>query len=139
VIHATANSTLEGVINWFNNPAVELSSHYTIGKDGRIVQHVRDEDRAWHAGKSEWKGVPSVNDYGLGIEMVNLNDGSDPYPEAQHQANVLLCTYLCRKYTIKPEDIVGHVDIAVPVGRKSDPRGYDMGRLRLEVTAALNT
>jgi N-acetylmuramoyl-L-alanine amidase len=139
VIHATASSTLEGVISWFNNPAAELSSHYTIGKDGRIVQHVRDEDRAWHAGKSEWKGVPSVNDFGLGIEMVNLNDGSDPYPEAQHQANVLLCTYLCRKYTIKPEDIVGHVDIAVPAGRKSDPRGYDMGRLRLEVTAALNT
>jgi LysM repeat protein len=138
VIHATASSSLEGVISWFNNPDSQLSSHYTIGKDGRIVQHVRDEDRAWHAGKSEWKGVPSVNDYGLGIEMVNLNDGSDPYPEVQHQANVLLCTYLCRKYSIKPEDIVGHVDIAVPVGRKSDPRGYDMGRLRLELTAALN-
>ena len=139
VIHSTANSSLEGVISWFNDPAVQLSSHYTIGKDGRIVQHVRDEDRAWHAGKSEWKGVSGVNDYGLGIEMVNLNDGSDPYPEAQHQANVLLCTYLCRKHNIKPEDIVGHVDVAVPAGRKSDPRGYDMGRLRLEVATALNT
>ncbi len=139
VIHSTASSTLEGVIGWFNDPAAQLSSHYTIGKDGRIVQHVRDEYRAWHAGKSEWKGVPGVNDYGLGIEMVNLNDGSDPYPEAQHQANVRLCTYLCRKYNIKPENIMGHVDIAVPPGRKSDPRGYDMGRLRLEVTAALNT
>jgi LysM repeat protein len=139
VIHSTASSTLEGVISWFNDPAAQLSSHYTIGKDGRIVQHVRDEDRAWHAGKSEWKGVPGVNDYGLGVELVNLNDGSDPYPEAQHQANVLLCTYLCRKYNIKPEDIVGHVDIAVPAGRKSDPRGYDVARLRREVTAALNT
>jgi N-acetyl-anhydromuramyl-L-alanine amidase AmpD len=139
VIHSTANSSLEGVISWFNDPAVQLSSHYTIGKDGRIAQHVRDEDRAWHAGKSEWKGVSGVNDYGLGIEMVNLNDGSDSYPEAQHQANVLLCTYLCRKHNIKPEDIVGHVDVAVPAGRKSDPRGYDMGRLRLEVATALNT
>jgi N-acetylmuramoyl-L-alanine amidase len=138
VVHATASGSLEGVISWFNNPAAQLSSHYTIGKDGHIVQHVRDEDRAWHAGKSEWKGVAGVNDYGLGIEMVNWNDGNDPYPEAQHQANVLLCTYLCRKHNIKPEDIVGHVDIAVPAGRKSDPRGYDMGRLRLEVTAALN-
>ena len=139
VIHSTASSSLEGVISWFNDPAVQLSSHYTIGKDGRIVQHVRDEDRAWHAGKSEWKGVPGVNDYGLGIELVNLNDGSDPYPEAQYQANVLLCTYLCRKHRIKPENIVGHVDVALPYGRKSDPAGYDMGRLRLEVTAALNT
>jgi LysM repeat protein len=139
VMHATASSSLEVVISWFNNPAAQVSSHYTIDKDGRIVQHVRDEDRAWHAGKSEWKGVPGVNDYGLGIEMVNLNDGGDPYPEAQHQASVLLCAYLCRKYSIKPEDIVGHVDIAVPAGRKSDPRGYDMARLRREVTAGLNT
>ena len=127
------------MISWFNDSTVQLSSHYTIGKDGRIVQHVRDEDRAWHAGKSEWKGVSGVNDYGLGIEMVNLNDGSDPYPEVQHLANVLLCAYLCRKYSVKPENIVGHVDVAVPVGRKSDPRGYDLDRLRLEVTAALNS
>ena len=139
VIHSTASSTLEGVVSWFNDPAVQLSAHYTIGKDGRIVQHVRDEDRAWHAGKSEWKGVSGINDCGLGIELVNLNDGSDPYPEAQQQANALLCTYLCRKYNIKPEDIVGHADVAVPHGRKSDPQGYDLGRLRLEVAAALNT
>jgi LysM repeat protein len=138
VIHATANSTLEGVVSWFNNPEAQLSAHYTIGKDGRIVQHVRDEDRAWHAGKSEWKGVPSVNDYALGIELVNLNDGTDTYPEEQHRANVQLCTYLCRKHNIMPENIVGHVDIAVPQGRKTDPRGYDLERLRREVRAAFS-
>ncbi|GAB4531793.1 MAG: hypothetical protein Kow0063_11490 [Anaerolineae bacterium] len=137
VIHATANTTLEGVISWFNNPEAQVSAHYTIGKDGRIVQHVRDQDRAWHAGASEWKGVPNVNNYALGIELVNLNDGQDPYPEEQHQANVQLCTYLCRKYQIKPDDIMGHVDIAVPKGRKTDPRGYDLERLRREVEAAL--
>jgi N-acetylmuramoyl-L-alanine amidase len=137
VIHATANSTLEGVINWFNNPQAQVSAHYSIGKDGRIVQHVRDQDRAWHAGGSEWKGVPNVNNYGLGIELVNLNDGQDPYPEEQHQANVQLCTYLCRKYNIKPENIMGHLDIAVPKGRKTDPRGYDLERLRQEVEAGL--
>jgi N-acetyl-anhydromuramyl-L-alanine amidase AmpD len=137
VIHATANSSLEGVISWFNNPQAQLSAHYTIGKDGRIVQHVRDQDRAWHAGKSEWKGKPNVNNYAIGIELVNLNDGQDPYPEEQHQANVKLCAYLCLKHNIKPEDIMGHVNIAVPQGRKTDPRGYDQERLRREVTAAL--
>jgi phage tail protein X len=137
VIHATANSTLEGVISWFNNPNAQVSAHYTIGKDGRIVQHVRDHDRAWHAGGSQWRGVPNVNNYGLGIELVNLNNGQDPYPEEQHRANVQLCTYLCRKYGIKPEDIMGHLDIAVPKGRKTDPRGYDLEGLRGEVVAAL--
>ena len=136
VIHATANSTLEGVISWFNNSRALVSAHYTIGKDGRIVQHVRNRDRAWHAGKSAWKGVPNTNNYAIGIELVNLNDGQDTYPDEQHQANVRLCAYLCRKYNIKPEDIMGHLDIAIPKGRKTDPRGYDLKLLRREVDAA---
>lgn len=137
VIHSTANSSLQGVVDWFNNQSAQVSAHYTIGKDGAIVQHVKDTDRAWHAGSSVWKGRNSVNDYGLGIELVNLNDGQDPYPEAQHQANVKLCAYLCHTYNIKVDDIMGHVDIALPPGRKSDPRGYDLNRLRREVSAIL--
>jgi N-acetylmuramoyl-L-alanine amidase len=136
-IHSTANSTLKGVIDWFNNPNAKVSAHYTIGKDGKIAQHVRDSDRAWHAGKSQWKGRPACNDYCIGIELVNLNDGQDPYPEAQHQANVALCAYLCHRYNINVDDIMGHLDIALPKGRKSDPRNYDLDRLRREVAAAL--
>lgn len=137
VIHSTANNRLQGVIDWFNNPNAQVSAHYTIGKDGKIVQHVRDTDRAWHAGQSVWKGRNSVNDYSVGIELVNLNDGQDPYPEAQHQANVALCAHLCYIHNIKIDDIMGHLDIALPPGRKSDPRGYDLNRLRREVAAAL--
>ena len=137
VIHSTANSNLQRVVEWFNNPNAQVSAHYTIGKDGKIVQHVKDSDRAWHAGQSVWKGRNSVNDYGLGIELVNLNDGRDPYPEAQHRANVALCAYLCHQYNIEVDDIMGHVDICLPPGRKSDPRAYDMNRLRREVAAIL--
>jgi N-acetyl-anhydromuramyl-L-alanine amidase AmpD len=137
VIHSTANNRLQGVIDWFNNPNSQVSAHYTIGKDGKIVQHVRDTDRAWHAGQSVWKGRNSCNDYTIGIELVNLNDGQDPYPEAQHRANVALCAYLCYIHKIKVDDIMGHLDIALPPGRKSDPRGYDLNRLRREVSAAL--
>ncbi len=136
-IHSTANSSLQGVINWFNNPSAKVSAHYTIGKDGKIVQHVRDSNRAWHAGKSVWKGRESCNDYCIGIELVNLNDGVDPYPETQHQANVNLCAYLCHQYNIDTDDIMGHLDIALPKGRKSDPRNYDLDRLRREVAQKL--
>ncbi len=135
VIHSTANNRLQGVIDWFNNPNSQVSAHYTVGKDGKIVQHVKDSDRAWHAGSSVWKGRNSVNDYAIGIELVNLNDGQDTYPEAQHQATVALCAYLCYTYNIRVDDIMGHLDIALPPGRKSDPRGYDLNRLRREVTA----
>jgi LysM repeat protein len=133
VVHATANSTLIGVISWFQNPTAYVSAHYVIGKDGKMVQMVKDEDRAWHAGKSEWRGVPNVNDYGLGIELVNLNDGQDPYPEAQYQSLVKLCRALIHKYNISPEDIVGHYQISP--GRKTDPRGLDLNKLRQDVAA----
>lgn len=133
VVHATANSTLVGAVSWFQNPTAYVSAHYVIGKDGKIVQMVKDEDRAWHAGKSEWRGVPNVNDYGLGIELVNLNDGQDPYPEAQYQSLVKLCQALVHKYDIPTEDIVGHHHVSP--GRKTDPRGLDLNKLRQDVAA----
>jgi N-acetyl-anhydromuramyl-L-alanine amidase AmpD len=125
------------VVNWFNRPDAQVSAHYTIGKDGQIVQHVQDMHRAWHAGRSVWKGRDDCNDYAIGIELVNLNNGQDPYLAAQHQANVALCAYLCHKYNISTDDIMGHLDIAIPPGRKSDPRGYDLNRLRSEVGTVL--
>ncbi len=135
VMHATANGNLERVIDWFNKSDAQVSAHYTIGKDGRIVQHVRNEHRAWHAGVSEWKGRKDLNSWAIGIEMVNWNNGEDPYPEAQHQAAVKLVSYLCDRYGIKPELIVAHYDVSP--NRKTDPKGYDMDRLRAEVAARL--
>lgn len=135
VMHATANGSLEGVVNWFNRTDAQVSAHYSIGKDGAIVQHVRDEHRAWHAGKSEWKGRSDLNTWSIGIELVNWNNGQDPYPEVQHQANLNLVAYLCERYKIKPELIVAHYDISPR--RKTDPKNYDMDRLRREVAARL--
>lgn len=135
VIHATANGTLQGVVSWFNNPNAQASAHYTIDKDGTTVQHVQDRNRAWHAGVSSWQGRPNLNDWSLGIELVNWNNGEDPFPEAQHQANVNLVAHLGEKYNVKPEFIVAHYDVSP--NRKTDPRGYDMNRLRREVAARL--
>lgn len=135
VMHATANGNLDRVVDWFNKSSAQVSAHYTIGKDGTIVQHVRDEHRAWHAGQSEWQGRTDLNSWSIGIELVNWNNGEDPFPEAQHQAAVDLGAYLCHKYGIKPEMIVAHYDVAPQ--RKTDPRGYDMERLRREISARL--
>ena len=133
VIHSTANSTLEGVIKWFTNPIAQVSAHYNIGKDGRIVQMARDEQRAWHAGKSTWKNVPDCNDYTIGIELVNLNNGTDPYPAVQYQTCVALCKLLVAKYNIKVDDIMGHKDTSL--SGKTDPAGFDLDRLRRDVAA----
>ena len=85
------------------------------------------------AGKSTWKGVPDTNDYSIGIEMVNKNDGIDPYPPAQYQAMVALCKVLVAKYSIKIDDIMGHKDISL--SGKTDPAGFDLDQFRRDVAS----
>ncbi len=129
VLHATAMPDLERVLFLFQNPASRLSSHYVIGKDGTIVQVVDPDRRAWHAGISEFVGVPRVNDFSVGIELVNLNDGVDRYPDAQVDGTANLLRYLRFRYGIPADRIVSHALIARPPGRKSDPIGLDIPRL----------
>lgn len=123
VLHHTAGSTLESTVKWFASAKSQVSAHFTVGKDGSIVQMVSNYDRAWHAGVSlDAKGRKSVNDFSIGIEIVNLGDGKDPYPPAQVKAVELLCRVLVDWFPIR--QITSHEYIAEPQGRKSDPINY---------------
>ena len=67
VLHATVLNTLDEVIQHFANPDTQVSAHYTIDRDGTIVSHVPEEQRAWHAGQSRMKdGRTRVNDFSIG-------------------------------------------------------------------------
>jgi len=129
VVHATVSRTVESTVNWFLAPDSQVSAHYTVGKDGRIVQMVEDTARGWHAGVSELEGVKGVNDFSVGIEIVNLNDGIDPYTDAQYQSVAAIIRHLREQYYLPDSRIVSHEHIARPVGRKSDPKGFDFQRL----------
>ncbi len=97
---------------------VRVSSHFLIRRDGRIVQFVPCNKRAWHAGVSSWQGRARCNDFSIGIEL----EGSDfePYTDPQYGALRRLIRRLKRIYPI--DDIVGHSDIAPD--RKTDPGPY---------------
>ena len=71
LVHYTAGNTLDGAVSWFMNPDARASSHVVIGRDGRIVQMVAFNKRAWHAGKSTWGKLDGMNQYAIGIELVN--------------------------------------------------------------------
>lgn len=125
VLHHTAGPSLDGTVKWFQMKESQVSAHYTIGKDGKIVQHVSNYYRAWHAGKSiDVEGRSGVNDFSIGIEMVNIGDGKDPWTkeqvEAVHRLLRVLLTY--RHKNIKY--ITSHEYIAEPKGRKNDPLGF---------------
>jgi N-acetyl-anhydromuramyl-L-alanine amidase AmpD len=129
VLHATVEPTTEGTMGIFLNTARKVSAHFVVGRDGRVVQMVPVERRAWHAGPSVLDGTPGVNDYSVGIEMVNLNDGKDPYTDAQIHAVAGILRFLRSRYNIPDSRVVSHASIALPAGRKSDPVGFDFARV----------
>jgi N-acetylmuramoyl-L-alanine amidase len=121
VLHYTGMETGPAAETRLCDPASEVSSHYLVHEDGRIVQMVRESDRAWHAGQSSWRGTTDVNSRSIGIEIVNPGHGLGypDYPKAQIVAVIELCRGISDRHGIRPDMILGHSDVAP--GRKVDP------------------
>ncbi|OPZ83918.1 MAG: 1,6-anhydro-N-acetylmuramyl-L-alanine amidase AmpD [bacterium ADurb.Bin429] len=128
VLHSTA-CAYRVAVRWLCDPASQVSAHFVVGRDGRIVQLVPLARVAWHAGVSEWRGRARVNNFSIGIEMEHF-DGRQDWPETQLAAVAALCRELMRRYRIPIENIVSHAEIARPRGRKVDPVGFPWERLR---------
>lgn len=97
---------------------LRVSAHCLIRRDGSIVQYVDFDQRAWHAGVSEWQGRERCNDFSIGIEL----EGTDntPYTELQYRSLAAMAAVIQENYpAITDSRIVGHEDIAP--GRKTDP------------------
>lgn len=94
---------------------LEVSSHFFIRRDGRIIQFVPCTQRAWHAGASCWQGAQRCNDFSIGIEL----EGSDfvPFTDAQYESLHELTLALRAAYPLR--GIAGHSDISPQ--RKTDP------------------
>lgn len=108
-------------LNWDEHPyfkqieGLEVSAHFYIQRTGDIWQFVSCDDRAWHAGTSQYRGRINCNDDSIGIELEGLE--GDSFDTAQYEALAALCPALCQRYPIA--HIAGHEHIAP--GRKNDP------------------
>jgi len=71
VIHYTASGLMQPTINYLITKEVNASAHLIIGRDGTIAQLVPFNIQAWHAGKSNYKGLNGLNGYSIGIELIN--------------------------------------------------------------------
>ena len=98
-----------------------VSCHYFIKKKGETLVMVPDLYVAWHAGKSRWKNFKSLNKYSIGIEISNPGHyfGYNQFSKEQIQSLIKLSKMLIKKYKIRPNNILGHSDIAPE--RKKDP------------------
>lgn len=135
ILHYTATNDEVG-IRALTGPNV--SAHYLVTSIDKeptyaLVDH---NERAWHAGISEFGGRSNINDTSIGIEIVNKGiraipnqpkikgffrpyDEYIPFTEGQIKKVATLVKKLAIQYNINPRFILGHSDIAPT--RKIDP------------------
>jgi AmpD protein len=82
---------------------------------------VADERRAWHAGPSRFEGREKVNDFSIGIELVNAQTGTDPFTDAQYASLIALTADLVSRYNIPLTHITGHRHVTNYPELKHDP------------------
>ncbi len=121
VLHYTGMVDAAGALARLTDSAAKVSSHYLVDEDGRVHRLVAEEHRAWHAGRSHWRGITDVNSASIGIEIVNPGHewGYRAFPEAQVDAVVRLVHAIKDRHAVTRGNIVGHSDIAP--ARKQDP------------------
>ena len=117
IIHHTAQDSLAQTIKTFTITKTQVSAHYVIANDGRVVQMVNDYLRSWHGGNAVWGKNSDINSASIGIELDN--NGIQPFSDQQIISLLALLTKLKKDYNIPVQNIIGHADIAPT--RKKDP------------------
>lgn len=121
ILHYTGMPTAEGALQRLCEPAAQVSAHYFVFEDGRVVQMVPEERRAWHAGLGSWQGERDINSRSIGVEIANPGHagGLPPYPQAQIAAVIALCRDIVARRGIAAPRVLAHSDVAPE--RKEDP------------------
>ena len=121
LLHYTGMPSSQGALEWLRDPRSQVSAHYFVFEDGRVIQLVPEERRAWHAGIASWAGEADVNSRSIGIEIANPghDHGYADFPMKQMHAVAALCHDIVRRHAIRPELVLAHSDVAP--SRKRDP------------------
>jgi N-acetylmuramoyl-L-alanine amidase len=96
----------ETVTKLYDNGA---SVHYTIRQDGFLDQHHNEDVKAFHSGKSAWHGKAGVNDYAIGVMLIN--DAQSQFPQEQINKLVSLLGDINTRHN-KTMEIVGLGEVA---------------------------
>ena len=135
VLHYTGMQDAESALQRLCDPEAKVSAHYLVTEAGQVHRLVDESKRAWHAGRSHWRGVTDVNSASVGIEIVNPGHefGYRPFPEEQIDALIPLVHDVKERHGITRGNVVGQSDVAP--ARTQDPGDlfpwYRLAKLRL--------
>lgn len=121
ILHYTGMPDDGEALQWLCNPVSQVSAHYFVFPDGRVLQLVPEGRRAWHAGVSSWDGETDINSCSIGIEIANPGHpgGMPAYPDEQMASVAALAKDIVARWRIPATRVLGHSDVAP--GRKLDP------------------
>ncbi len=121
ILHYTGMESGAAALERMRDREAKVSTHYMVEEDGHIFQLVDEDQRAWHAGVSEWQGQTNINSASIGIEIVNGGHdfGLPDFPDVQINAVIALSKSIMERHNISPTNVLAHSDIAP--GRKQDP------------------
>ena len=121
IIHYTGMKNELSALNRLIDHMSKVSAHYFIKKNGEVINLVPDLYEAWHAGKSNWKNIQSLNRYSIGIEIQNSGHENfyEKFSKKQINSVKKLLRFLIKRYKVNCKNILGHSDIAP--NRKKDP------------------
>ena len=121
VLHYTGMPDVEAAIAQLCTAGTDVSAHYVVLEDGRIVQCVQEAKRAWHAGVASWAGDEDINSCSIGIEIVNRGHdwGYPDFPLRQIAAVIALCRGIMLRRNVPSHRVLAHSDVAP--ARKKDP------------------
>ena len=121
ILHYTGMKNELLALNRLTDHKSKVSAHYFIKKNGKIINLVPDLYEAWHAGKSNWKNIQSLNRYSIGVEIQNSGHENfyEKFSNKQMNSVKKLLRFLMLRYRVNCKNILGHSDIAP--NRKKDP------------------
>src|ERR1700675_1473030 len=121
LLHYTGMQDAEAALERVQTRSSDVSAHYFVFEDGRIMQLVQESRRAWHAGAAYWGGETDINSCSIGIEIANPghDHGYPDFSKRQIAAEPALCGSIQTRHTIPPIRVLAHSDVAP--ARKQDP------------------
>jgi N-acetylmuramoyl-L-alanine amidase len=121
LLHYTGMPDAEGALAQLCTAGTNVSAHYVVLEDGRIVQCVPEGNRAWHAGVGSWAGEDDINSCSIGVEIVNPGHdwGYPEFPLRQIAAVIALCRGIMLRRGVPSHRVLAHSDVAP--SRKKDP------------------
>ena len=135
IIHGTAGFPSAEAVGYYFQQA-DVATHYIIGRDGTIVQTVKEDHGAWgnggiSAGHDPW-WTPTINPNNVTISIEHVKpskDNSDELTEIQKHTSFLLIGRICQRHNIPKHQadesggITGHFSMD-PVNRDFCPGPY---------------